>query len=249
MFPDIICRRTAASFAQGRYWRIGIDCFKQEERSDGFSVFLFYVEQEWWITSHPSMPGLDSPWIARASPRSNSSYLQLDKLDWRCPVWDRDVNPSMWVKSVYISLEEERLEQVADSITLVDQRQAALDLKQAELERVSAEYEELKGEVLLPKQKPKDFMRTPVGKTPAKAKTGWFNKMLALLSAFHPGEDKVVETLIAQRLVLKVRFVSSSSTLDIIFLRNDPFQCFVVLLAGTRLSSICSHFSKNAWAS
>ena len=202
LFLDLLCRHIAASFAQGRYWRIGNDCFKQEERVDGVSVFLFYVEQEWWVTSHPTMPGLDSPWIARASPRFNCSYLQLDRLDWRCPVWDRDVNPSLWVKSVYTSLEEERSQQVSDSITLADQRQAALDIKQAELERVSAEYEELKGEMLLPKQKPKGFMRTPVGKSPSKPKTGWFNKMLALLSAFHSGDDKGVEELISQRLVL-----------------------------------------------
>ena len=45
-------------------------------------------------------------------------------------------------------------------------------IKQAEFDRVNAEYEELKAEVLLPKQKPKDFMRTPVGETPAKPKTG-----------------------------------------------------------------------------
>ena len=50
-------------------------------------------------------------------------------------------------------------------------------------------------------------MRTPVWKTPAKPKTGWFNKTLALLSAFHSGEDKVVEALIEQCLVLVVKFV------------------------------------------
>ena len=224
-FLEKICRHTAASFAQGRYWRIGVDCFKQEERSDGFSVFLFYVEQEWWITSHPAMPALDSPWIARASPRSNCSYLHLDKLEWRCPVWDRDVNPSLWVKSAYISLEEERLQQISDSVTLVEQRQAALDIKQAELERVSAEYEELKGEILLPKQKPKDFMHTPVGKTPPKPKTGWFNKMLDLLSAFHSGEDKVVEALITQCPVLVIRLVSLSSTFVLCFPKRSISMC------------------------
>ena len=68
-------------------------------------------------------------------------------------------------------------------------------------------------------------MRTPVGKTPAKAKTGWFNKTLALLSAFHSGEDKVVEALIAQCPVLVIRFVSLSSTFVLIFLKRSISMC------------------------
>ena len=135
------------------------------------------------------------------------------------------MNPSLWVKSAYISLEEERLQQISDSVTLVEQRQAALDIKRAELERVRAEYEELKCEILLPKQKPKDFMHTPVGITPPKPKTGWFNKMLDLLSAFHSGEDKVVEALIGQCPVLVVRFVSLSSTFVFIFLKRSISIC------------------------
>ena len=135
------------------------------------------------------------------------------------------MNPSLWVKSAYISLEEERLQQISDSFTLVEQHQAALDIKQAELERVRAEYEELKGEILLPKQKPKDFMHTPVGKTPPKPKTGWFNKMLDLLSAFHSGEDKVVEALITQCPVLVIRLVSLSSTFVLCFPKRSISMC------------------------
>ena len=158
------------------------------------------------------------------------------------------MNPSLWIKSVYTSLEEERLQQVADSVTLVDQRQAALDIKRAELDCVNAEYKELKAEVLLPKQKPKGFTRTPVGKSPAKPKTGWFNKTLALLSAFHLGDDKGVEGLIEQRLVLVIKFVVWITILHIIFSSN-LFCCFITHPAGTRLISIRSHYCKNGWAS
>ena len=99
--------------------------------------------------------------------------------------------------------------------------------------------EELKCEILLPKQKPKDFMHTPVGKTPPKPKTGWFNKMLDLLSAFHSGEDKVVEALITQWPVLVNRLVLLSSTIFLFFVfLNDPFQCVIMLLAGIRLTGI-----------
>ena len=139
-----------------------------------------------------------SPLIARARSPSNSPYMQFDWLEWRCPVWEDDAQPSMWIKSIYASLEEQRLQQVADSITLSEQHQAALQSKQAELDRLTAEYEALEAEFLDPEQKPTGFMRTPIGKTPTKPKTGWFNKMLVLLGACVTGDDLGVEQLVHQ---------------------------------------------------
>ena len=119
-----ICRHLAASIAAGIYWRIGEDCFKQKNRADGFSVFLFYSEDKWWDTSFPVFLDFDNPLLARARRPSNSSYMQLDRLEWRCPVWEDDAQPSMWIKSIYTSSEEQRRQQVVDSITLSEQRQA-----------------------------------------------------------------------------------------------------------------------------
>ena len=119
-----VCRHLAASIAAGTYWRIGEDCFKQENRADGFSVVLFYSEEEWWITSNPVFPDFDSPLLAHARPPSNSSYMQLDWLEWQCRVWEDDAKPSTWIKSIYTSSEEQRLQQVAESITLSEQQQA-----------------------------------------------------------------------------------------------------------------------------
>ena len=87
-------------------------------------VFLFFCFKERWVTSFPVFPDFDSPWLARACHPSNSSHMQLDRLEWRCPVWEDDAQPDMWAKSVYASSVEQRLQQVADSITLSEQRQA-----------------------------------------------------------------------------------------------------------------------------
>ena len=95
-----VCRHLAASFAAGTYWRIGEDCFKQENRADGFSVFLFYSEEEWWVTSFPVFPDFDSPWLARARHPSNRSYTQLDRLEWHWPAWEDDAQPSTWIEHI-----------------------------------------------------------------------------------------------------------------------------------------------------
>ena len=89
-----------------------------------FSAFLFYAEEEWWVTSFPVSPDFDSLWLARARHPSNRSYTQLDRLEWRCPVWEDGAQPSMWIESIYTPSEEQRLQQVADSITLSEQQQA-----------------------------------------------------------------------------------------------------------------------------
>ena len=107
----------------------------------------------------------------------------------------------MWVKSIHTSREEQRQQHYADSATLRQQHEAALRIKQEELDRLIADYELLKEECLNPQQKPKGFMHTPIGQIPAKPKTGWFNKTLALLVAFHSGETEIVEQLVAECLI------------------------------------------------
>ena len=119
-----VCRHLAASIAAGIYWRIEKDTFKQENRADGFSVFGFHSKEEWWVTFFPVFPDFDSPWLARACRPSNSSYTQLDWLEGRCPIWEDDAQPSVWIESVYTSSEEQQLQQVADSLTLSEQHQA-----------------------------------------------------------------------------------------------------------------------------
>jgi len=99
-----VCRHLAASIAAGIYWRIGEDCFKQENRADGFSVFLFYSEEEWWVTSFPVFPDFDSPWLARFRHPSNSLYMQLDGLQWHCLVCEDDARPNVFIKSDRLKL-------------------------------------------------------------------------------------------------------------------------------------------------
>ena len=50
----------------------------------------------------PSISGFDNPLLASARRPSNSPYMQLDRLEWRCPVWEDDALPSMWIKSIRI---------------------------------------------------------------------------------------------------------------------------------------------------
>ena len=99
-----VCRHPAASIAAGIYWRIGDYFFKQENLADGFSVFLFCSKEEWWVTSFPVFPDFDSPWLARFRHPSSSLYMQLDGLQWHCPVWEDDAQPKMFIKSDRLKL-------------------------------------------------------------------------------------------------------------------------------------------------
>ena len=79
-------RHLAASIASGIYWRLGEHCFKQEIRADGLSVFFFYSDEEWWVTTSPVAPGFDSSWHARACPPVDTPHTRLDLLEWHRPV-------------------------------------------------------------------------------------------------------------------------------------------------------------------
>ena len=113
------------------------------------------------------------------------------------------MQPSMWAKSVHSLREEKDTKHADDSVTLREQRDSILHSKQIEFDSLMAAYDSLKRELLNPTVKPKGFMRTPPGQPPSKPKSGWFNKMLALIVAAQTAETDVVKQLIAEFFVLK----------------------------------------------
>jgi hypothetical protein len=99
--------------------------------------------------------------------------------------------------------EESATKHADESITLRERYESVLKAKQVEYDALNAAYESLQKEFLNPTVKPKGFMHVPIGQVPQKPKTGWFNKMLALIVALQTAETDVVERLIAERVVLK----------------------------------------------
>ena len=192
------CRHRSASVASGVYWRLGEHCFKQEKRADGLSVFLFFCDAEWWVASHAVAPGLQSKWLARACVPPGRRYTELSRLEWHCPYWEQETQPSLWAKSIHSLREESDTKHADKSITLCEQHESILKSKQVEFDTLNAAYESLQKEFLDLTVKPKGFMHTPIGQPPLKPKTGWFNKMLALIVALQTAETDVVERLIAE---------------------------------------------------
>ena len=131
----VTCRHLAATITSGIYWRLGQHCFKQVDRSDGLSVFFFYVDEEWWVTTNPNVPGFPSTWLALARLPAGAARSRLDLLEWHCPIWEDEKQSGMWVKSIHTSWEEQRQQHYADSITLRQQLDAALRIKHEELDR------------------------------------------------------------------------------------------------------------------
>ena len=204
-FFDPSCRHRSASVASGVYWKLGEHCFKQEKRADGLSVFLFYCDAEWWVASHAVAPGLQSKWLARACVPPGTRHTELNRLEWHCPYWEQEVQPSLWAKSIHSLREESATKHADESITLREQHESVLKTKQVDFDNLNAAYESLQKEFLNPTVKPKGFIHTPIGQPPLKPKTGWFNKMLALIVALQTAETDVVERLIAECLVLEMR--------------------------------------------
>ena len=204
VFFEPSCRHRSAAVASGVYWRLGEHCFKQEKRADGLSVFLFYCDAEWWVASHAVAPGLQSKWLARACVPPGRRYTELNRLEWHCPYWEQEIQPCLWAKSIHSLREESATKHADESITLRELYESVLKTKQVEYDTLNAAYESLQKEFLNPTVKPKGFMHVPIGQVPQKPKTGWFNKMLALIVALQTAETDVVERLIAECLVLEM---------------------------------------------
>jgi hypothetical protein len=156
------------------------------------------------VASHAVAPGLQSKWLARACVPPGRRYTELNRLEWHCPYWEQEVQPSLWAKSIHSLREESATKHADESITLREQHESVLKTKQVEFDTLNAAYESLQKEFLNPTVKPKGFMHRPIGQPPLKPKTGWFNKMLALIVALQTAETDVVERLIAECLVLEM---------------------------------------------
>ena len=157
------------------------------------------------MASHAVAPGLQSKWLARACVPPGRRCTELSRLEWHCSYWEQDVQPSLWAKSIHSLREESDTKHADESITLREQHESVLKTKQVDFDTLNAAYESLQKEVLNPTVKPKGFMHTPIGQPPLKPKTGWFNKMLALIVALQTAETDMVERLIAECLVLEMQ--------------------------------------------
>lgn len=192
--------------AAGVYWKVDATCFKQECRSDGYSLFLFLHEEHWWITSHPIMPYLRNPWLIRGVVQPGNCHADLSKVEWRCPFWEESACPSIFVYNIHTMHENSIRELNQESVTLRLQHLATLKSKDEELARLSAELEAVKAEILTPTSKPRGYMHA----NPSQTKSGWFNKMVALLGAVQTGDHTRFEELTKMRLSYILYLVLSS---------------------------------------
>ena len=112
-------RQKAGKLAAGQYLKIGDDLYKQEAREDKFSVYCHFNSKQWWITCHPLLLPFKNPWLISGSPSPETGHHVLPLVQWRCPFWQLDVCPSMWVASNY--------EKHNQKLNMCDERQRALE--------------------------------------------------------------------------------------------------------------------------
>ena len=178
--------------AAGVYWKVDTMCFKQERRSDGLSVSLFLHGQDWWITSHPHACHVKNPWLVRGIVRPGNCPADLSKVEWRCPFWETSAQPGIFVNSLD-TLHKSIVRELQDeSVTLRLQHSATLKSKDEEIARCVAELQAVSSEILIPTVKPRGYMHA----NPSQTKSGWFNKMVALLGALQTGNQARFEDLV-----------------------------------------------------
>lgn len=121
-------------------------------------------------------------------------------VQWHCPFWQSDVCPSIWVCSNsdkhYAELQMCNAHQLALEGT-IKSLQETLDR-----ERVNAQIElqEVTKQILEPVSKMRGYMHVPPGAQPIKVKSGWMNKMVALLGAIQTADSERMELLVAESL-------------------------------------------------
>ncbi len=193
-------RQQAGKLAAGRYWKIGHDSYKQEKREDEFSVYCHFNSKQWWFTCHPLLPPFTNPWLICGSPSPEAGHETMPLVQWHCPFWQSDVCPSIWVCSNsdkhYAELQMCNAHQLALEGT-IKSLQETLDR-----ERVNAQIElqEVTKQILEPVSKMRGYMHVPPGAQPIKVKSGWMNKMVALLGAIHTADSERMELLVAESL-------------------------------------------------
>ena len=84
------------------------------------------------MASHAVAPGLQSKWLARACVPPGTRYTVLNRLEWHCPYWEQEVQPSLWAKSIHSLREESATKHADESITLREQHESVLKAKQVE---------------------------------------------------------------------------------------------------------------------
>jgi hypothetical protein len=107
----------------------------------------------------------------------------------------------MWVASNYEKHDQE--------LNMCDERQRALEaamksLKEAaEAERVNAQVElqAVTKEILQPSVKSRGYMHVRPGALAVQVKSGWMNKMVALLGAIQTADTDRMELLVAEFLI------------------------------------------------
>jgi hypothetical protein len=194
-------RQKAGKLAAGQYWKIGDDSYKQEAREDEFSVYCHFNSKRWWITCHPLLPPFKNPWLIAGSPNPETGHHVLPLVQWHCPFWQSDICPSMWVASNYEKHKQE--------LNMCDERQRALEaamqsLKEAaEAERVNAQVElqAVTKQILQPSVKSRGYMHVRPGAPAVQVKSGWMNKMVALLGAIQTADTDRMELLVAEFLI------------------------------------------------
>jgi hypothetical protein len=178
--------------ASGVYWKVESRCFKQERRSDGLSVFLFFFEKDWWITSHPNAKPVNNPWLVRGVICPGNCPMDLSKIEWRCPWWETTAQPSIFVNSIYTLHQNAIRDLQQESVTLRLQHSHELKSKDEEVARCAAELQSVTSEILSPTVKPRGYMHA----NPSQTKSGWFNKMVAVLGAIQTGNHARLEALV-----------------------------------------------------
>jgi hypothetical protein len=125
----------------------------------------------------------------------------LSACKWHCPFWDKTHCPSLWVKSQHDVHEEILRALTADNALRTAEiqlrMQTALESKQAELATKEVELHAVIKEILEPTVKPRGFMHSQPSQPAAKVKSGWLNKMCALLGAIQTVDHERMESLVA----------------------------------------------------
>ena len=113
-------------------------------------------------------------------------------MEWRCPFWERSAQPIIWVNRVYTLHQNAIRELQEESVTLRLQQSHTLKSKDEEIARCVAELQSVTSEILTPTLKPRGYMNA----NPSQTKSGWFNKMVALLGASQTGNHARFEELV-----------------------------------------------------